>query len=346
MQPLTEVQSFFVTVLGAFESIAAESATEADIQVGGERWRLRFAGQRFQNLYFPALSHLAISTEEFTGVALTVCLWTEEETGYSPLPLPWDWEYRLPHAYHNTFEGDRYSATLLFTGLYIFIDRIDRIALVFVKSLAQLPVWDFASPLRDLIELWFKRTPKSRVHGGAVGSTQGGVLLAGTSGIGKSTTTIACLLAGIGYAGDDSVLVDSESATGYSLYNSGKVLPDNLERLPELRPHVMNVDSMLENKAICFLGEVFPDRMLLQFPVRAIMVPRVTGRPESRLIPASPIAAIRALTPTIFMQTTAATPEDFDKITRFSRSVPCYGLEAGTDLPALVKLITDFLGHD
>ena len=87
-------------------------------------------------------------------------------------------------------------------------------------------------------------------------TASGGVLIAGKSGSGKSTTTLACLTSGLLYAGDDYVLADvAAEPYVHSLYSTAKLVPDNCDRFPQLRPLVSNPDKLDEQKALIYLRE-------------------------------------------------------------------------------------------
>ena len=62
------------------------------------------------------------------------------------------------------------------------------------------------------------------VHAAAVGTDEGALLITGRGGVGKSTTALACLEAGMQFLGDDYVVVglDPEPQV-YRLYGSAKL---------------------------------------------------------------------------------------------------------------------------
>jgi hypothetical protein len=137
--------------------------------------------------------------------------------------------------------------------------------------------------------------------------------------------------------------VDSQRLTVHSLYNSGKVIPDNLFRLPLLIPYIDNANMPADEKSIFYLASVFPEQMMTQFPLRATFVPSLTGKIESQLVPISPIQAMQALAPSTLMQEADPTPREFEKIARIAKTLPCYRLDTGTALDQLTQLIKDFL---
>ena len=67
------------------------------------------------------------------------------------------------------------------------------------------------------------------LHSAAVGTLNGGVLIAGPSGSGKSTTALACQEAGLGFTSDDYVLVSAGGPpTVHMAYSTAKVVRASL----------------------------------------------------------------------------------------------------------------------
>jgi hypothetical protein len=98
-----------------------------------------------------------------------------------------------------------------------------------------------------------------------------------------------------------------------------------------------------EQKALIYLREHFPDSIVRGLPLRAILLPRVTGLPNTKLVKAGGMDAFRAIAPTTLLHLTRATDEAARKISTLCRSLPVYWLEAGTDLPQIPQVITEFL---
>ena len=197
--------------------------------------------------------------------------------------------------------------------------------------------------MRSILHWSLRHDPLQAIHAGAVGNANGGVLIAGKSGSGKSTTTLACLTSGLLYAGDDYVLADiAAEPYVHSLYSTAKLVPDNCDRFPQLRPLVSNPDKLHEQKALIYLRETFPPALSADFPLRAILLPRVTGLPDTKLAKAGAMDAFRAIAPTTLLHLTRATDEAARKISALCRSLPVYWLDAGTDLTQIPQVIAGF----
>ena len=176
-----------------------------------------------------------------------------------------------------------------------------------------------------------------------MGDAAGGVLLTAKGGSGKSTTTMLCAKAGMQFAGDDYCLVDPQTGYLHSLYNSSKLKStEDLARLPDVTGLSRNPDSF-ENggsgKAIYFLSEVWMDRLASGFPLRAILIPSVTGSVDSRLERCSPGDALLAMMPSTVAQLPAADKSDCERLAAFIEKLPAYYLYLGTDVDQIPPLV-------
>jgi hypothetical protein len=84
----------------------------------------------------------------------------------------------------------------------------------------------------------------------------------------------------------------------------------------------------------------------LRFPVCAILIPRLTGRLGTALTPASPAAALKALAPSTLFQLAGAGPAAFQNLAGLIRQIPCYHLEAGTDVSRIPGVIASLLPRE
>ena len=127
------------------------------------------------------------------------------------------------------------------------------------------PYYEVGYPFRTLLHWWLRSRGLQFIHGAAVGTECGGVLLVGKGGAGKSTSAMASILGGLQYAGDDYCVVSLEPyPIVYSLYNTSKLCrEDDIARFPGLAQHVSNPVRSADEKALVYLHELFPDRVSL-----------------------------------------------------------------------------------
>jgi hypothetical protein len=92
------------------------------------------------------------------------------------------------------------------------------------------------------------------------------------------------------------------------------------------------------DKTLIFLGDGSQARLAASAAIRVILLPRHCSRERSRLLPATAPQALLAIAPTSVIGLGVIGGRwGLDLIERLVRAVPAFRLEAGTDLPGLVR---------
>ena len=319
----------------SFDAAAAHvGVIERNILLAGYRIRVEFAGPALVPVIQPAFDHLA---EHDGGQAadLSVCVWDATSTGVRPLPLPADVLHRgeTGPRYHGEDGGIVVHAA---DATLSVLDARRKTALHYLPDANNALWYQKATPLKDIVHAWTSWHDLQLIHAAAVGNHDGGVLIAGVAGSGKSTTSLACLRGGLAYAGDDYVLVDIERAFVHSLYSSAKLEWDNFDRHPEL---FLPANSRADPKALAFLARDVRDRMARGFPLRALLLPTITGREETRAIPTTTARALLGLAPSTMLQMPGHNQQSLGAMARLVDGVPAFQLELGTDLSAIPDVV-------
>ncbi len=306
---------------------------------------LRFAGSALVPLITPALEHLAIPPS--TEPALTICIWESDSSGLDTPPAPpWSWNDYIVRGEVHGYNDDRIHTAFHVNTLSMLDANLD-LGIYWVRSECQLPYYESGSPLLRILHWWMRRHGRQLIHAAAVGSAKGGVLLAGKGGSGKSTTALASINSDLLYSGDDYCLVTADPEPYvYSVYSSGKVNAEDIERFPFLKPALSNADHLDTQKALYFFYKHFPGRISTRFPIRAILLPRVTGSPDTRLkkIPSS--AGLLALAPSTIFQLPGAGDGAFRILADIVKKTPTYILEVGTNLSRISDTILKLLSEN
>jgi len=143
-------------------------------------------------------------------------------------------------------------------GVLSVLDQPRRRAWCWVRDVTALPYYEFAAPLRHLLQWWIVARGGALVHSAAVGTAAGGALIVGPSGSGKSTTALACLEAGLSFAGDDYVLVaPGEPPTVHMAYATAKIVRDALPRHARYCHYFRNL-GRVDEKPMLFMHEAAP----------------------------------------------------------------------------------------
>ena len=335
---------FVETAHACFEEAAgaAGGVVERTFKLGEHRVLLRFAGGQLIPLVVRALAHREVPLD---GKAdLTVCFFDSESTHTPMPPPPWSLEQYTGLGDIEGYNTERVQVTYG-PGVDILqcLDRDRSLALYWSPSYRLIPWWEQVSPLRFILNWWLKDGAFQPLHAAAVGAASGGVLITGPSGSGKSTATLACLDSGLRYAGDDYVLVRTTASPHvYSLYSTAKITADNLHRFPHLAPLISNAERLGTEKALLFLNEHRAAQLSEGFPLRAILIARVSGLRDTAVEPTTAMAALQALKPTMeHMRGTRR--QTLEKILRLVKSLPFYTLLSGTDLTQIPRTISGLL---
>jgi hypothetical protein len=324
---------------------AASGGIDRSYTIAGRPVRLQFAG-KLESLIEPALAHL--STTPSSDVSLTVSIWDSASTGTDAPPLP---EVARPGteelgAIYAAEDGLMRMVYQPGFGALSVLTADARRAFYWLWRADDLPYWEQASPIRQILQWWLASHGVQQVHGGAVGEAQGGVLLVGNPGSGKSTSALASLESELLYAGDDYVAVANEpTPMVYSLYCTAKLEPGHVRRLAHVEPLVANRDRLGTEKAVVNLAGVYAQKLTRGFPLSAILLPTVRGSGKTRLIPVAPSAAMMALAPSTIMQLHTARPDALARMKALVTRVPAFVLELGSDIHQIPVVIEDFLGR-
>jgi hypothetical protein len=294
------------------------------------------------------LAHLIDSTEAgATDVVFNI--WDSASTGVG-VPAP-----PCPRS-HFTDRGDIWgmeSARILSAFHWMecsiaLMDTATLEAIYWVDDAAAMPYWSYASPLRTLLHWALQRFDRQLLHAAVVGTEHGGVLITGKGGIGKSTTALVCLEAGLTYLGDDYVVVALDPVPcAYSLYCTAKLNEDQAERLPGLQK--------LRNPSIGPRGHAEPEKVVFQLypdwkgsighriPLRAILLPVISDQEATSFGPAGEYATQRSAAFTTLSHLPRAGRWSQAFINRVCNALPSFELRLGRDLSAIPSAIQAFL---
>lgn len=352
--------AFFETLADGFSRACARTeAVVRDYRIAGYGVRLRFAGPALLAAITPALAHL--ECPRLASPSFTIDLFDSESTA-APLPflaarfvdllrLRW-WEHLEGRREIKDLNGDRIRSVFhLGPDILSVLDSQRERAVYWVESAASVPYYEKGYPLSVLLNWWLAGRGQYFAHAAAIGLPAGGILLTGKGGSGKSTTTLTCIDSGLRIVGDDYAVIEPQSGIASSLYNTIKLKgPSDVARFPQLERCVSNLDRVGDGdgaeKAMVFLHDHFPHKLLAQMPVRAIFVPRIVDRAETRIVSASQALALKALAPSTVFQLPGNAHGAFRALADMVRRLPTYQIELGHDLSRIPGAIQDFLaGH-
>lgn len=218
-------------------------------------------------------------------------------------------------------------------------------AVFWIKNETDFPWYEQSCPLRNLFHWWFRDFGLQLLHGAAIANSSGGALLLGTSGAGKSTTTLSCLRAGMHLVADDLTLLDMRhrSPELISLYNSIKF--NSAEEAKSLEPFAQLVETTPPQgeKYIGFMHQSRPSLQRIKVPLKAILVNKIGSSDQTTLFEITSGEATKMILAPITEVLLGPMPSDFFSVFRLLKSAPCYVLEAGRDLQTIPPAVANLL---
>jgi hypothetical protein len=319
---------------------SAGGSVDRDFDLADARVRLRFAGQRLAGPMTLPLAHAEADGHQAGAEPdFTVDIWDSESTTVPPPEVRWGNDDYREHGTIRGFFGDGLYAIFQWGSRSLLVLDADRCRGWFwAESASKLGMLDLGSPLRTLFNLWLWRCAPGRqlLHAAAVGRSDGCALIVGSAGAGKSSTALACLDSELMLIGDDyCVARRGDPPVISTLYSSAKADEATLARLPALREMLAPAYTPETEKVILDLNSHVPAKLLASAPLRAVLIPRVTGRPETTSDPCSGGEALAALAPSTMLQLPGSDEDTLAGLREIVGSVPCHRLAVGTD-PSLI----------
>lgn len=357
--------AFYDSVAEGFaRSTARVSTQEYDLSLADFRVRLRFAGPALVPRLLPALEHLVVPADPAAVPDFSIALFDTGSTG-TPLPflsarfiellrLRW-WEHLAGRREIRGLNGARIRSVFhLGPDILSLLDNVRNEAIYWIEDATAIPYYETGYPLSVLLNWWLAGRGRYFVHAATIGRPDGGVLLTGKGGSGKSTTTLACLFSTLGIVGDDYAVVDPARAHAFSLYNSIKLkslrdvgrfpgIADTVSNLARVQAEADSEDSEDGEKALIFLHRYFRERLLLELPLKAILVPRIHAEAKTRITPAPAALALKALAPSTLLQLPGNAHDAFRALVAMVRRIPAYEIALGRDIARIPDQIDQFL---
>ncbi|MCD9623241.1 hypothetical protein [Rhabdothermincola salaria] len=331
-RPAAAAVDEFVDALAECVDRAAGATAEVEtraLDLGGHGLAIRIAGRGLAAILDPALAHAHTAVERQPD--LRIDCWDRAVTGVAPPSPPWALTDFLPTGAVRGHAEDRvrvsYDRWMRMLTVY---DRDRGRAFLHVADADDVPVWVQRSPMRQLFGWWAADHGMALLHAGTVATDHGAVALAGASGSGKSTTTLTCMAAGMGFMGDDACLVDwNPAATATTLFGLAKLEPDAFERMASVRHLAVGGDPsqpLLDPSA----------HIVPHAPLRAVLLVSVADDGVTSLEDVSPSDALHTLVMGSLDEGGATT---LTGLRRVATEFPCRRLRLGSDPAAIVDAV-------
>ena len=309
------------------------------LRLAGRNVLVRIAGEALAGNVRSAFAHLLVDSLN-SEPDLRIDCWDVEASGVTP-DRPSDPASDVAMILKASKDG-RYVGEFREHSSQ-WLDRRERRIVAYTDSASQLNLDERARPFHKMISAWLGDQDVQFVHAGLIESDGHGILFVGNGGAGKSTSSISCLLGGLGYLGDDFVALEErhDRFLGHGLFASCLLDNHHIRRFPDLLPHARNAHHAHEDKMVLYLGEAFASTLASRTRVEALVLPRVVARAATSWRPASRAEALFALAPTSVMFLAKPNAGAFRRLTRLVESIPCYWLELGPDVGNIPHVVRD-----
>jgi hypothetical protein len=339
-----EQRAFFDDVMArTCQAFAAREPIEHVLDVAGVVVQLLFAGPRLEREFMGALAHL--TCEATRQPSATFYVWDSDSTGVDMVPPPCPrsaftdrgdiWGFSST-AVRSAFHWSEFSVNLL--------DVAGGVGVYWIDTADNLPYWTKSAPLRSLFHWLMEEHGRQLVHAAAFGDANGGVLVTGKGGVGKSTTALAALDAGMDYIGDDYLIVGLEPVpTAYALYATAKIEPHQAERFPQIAALAQGPAPAEGEKVVLYLHPARRSQVVRSLPLKWVLTPKFNDGEETRFDAVSPVELHRASAFTSMSQLPHAGIRTHDFIGRLIERVPSRRILLGRDIPGVPRAIKALL---
>jgi hypothetical protein len=305
------------------------------VSLAGRSLSIEATSARAQSAIFPAIAHLAAEPRADGGQTR----WTIVEEGMSwrPRGFAGTGAYRIQNGGFAVVQTDPASFESYRPGVGIELHAAP----------AALAAGDLrAHPACYALAAWLAGPSTQVLHAGAVAYEGAAALVVGASGAGKSTTVLACAMAGAGFLGDDLVLVESGHNAGpvvHCLFATLKLNADSARALGVETWPSLGVTP--KNKAVVAVEHRLRIVRSARIVALIALAPPVVGRPHPAPMRTTEILtsiastalpmACRTGTPAAWLATVAA----------LARQLPAYRLPVSWALDAFGTAVHEIIAQ-
>jgi hypothetical protein len=335
---LIDIETAIERLGPAFADVAArkaDSLVETNYRFAGHTARVRIAGPGLAADVDKSLCYVRAEAE--ATPELTIDVWDDAEVGpLGLLPWPEDADY---HGLISVTEDARYVLNQRPSSV-LLLDRDENHIVGCVRGRNALFQDERARPFHRLVSIWLDDLGIQIIHAGLVAQDGKGLLFAGKSGAGKTTSTIACFLGGLTYLSDDCVALESKAEGGLVAHTFyATFMHDSMELFPSLVPIAHPPNHSFEAKDTVFLQDHETERFGHQVDIAAVVVPKLFDRADTTYRRASTMDAMLALAPSSLWILPASAKHALAKLDEVVTTVPAYWLELGRDIDQTAETV-------
>lgn len=345
---LTHEHERYLADLGAaFDAAVTRTELVAhDLVFAGERIRIEQAGPGLSPVIADALPLEPPASEPPSA---RIRAWDDASTGSRLPEFPWSPTdigrqggiagWNVP-GLRTIYHGDVTQRPDYGFNAFSMYDGTTRSGLFWVSSPERAPWFEHVEPLRPTLHWTLAACDRHMLHAAAVATADGCAILAGRGWAGKTTTTMACVEAGLGFLGDNYVVLSlvDERPYAHALYRNIKLRHASIDLLPDL------AHRRLRPVGDRLVADIDERELVREAPVAVVLVVALTGG-ETRIRRVSATEALLALAPSTIYQLPINDGAALRAMATLLKSVPAYALELGPDPSSAPPVIADAIGR-
>jgi hypothetical protein len=346
----TDISQYLAVTRRVCEQAMGKSRVEVSqtrYRFAGLPVRMRIAGTSLAKYMHNTFAHLSIDDDSDEPAALTIDMWDRSYTGVGCPGVPYVpdstscLDAGLITQYANG-EIIRYERSQSVTCL----DRPANHILSCRHDGDDLALYERSKPFPLMLATWYQDQGIQQLHAALVSRNGDGVLFIGKSGSGKSTCTLACVLADFDYLGDDYVgleMARDDICIGHSYYNGARIDDKHLELFPQLGAHEIKPTCEWDFKSMVLMSDMFPQRMARSTTIKAVVMPHIKDQTHCRFTKASKVETLLNLAPSTLQLPLSAGLNGFTNLMDFIPRMPCFKMEIGTDVEQIPRCVNNIL---
>ncbi|MCF8055642.1 MAG: hypothetical protein K9K37_03270 [Desulfocapsa sp.] len=228
------------------------------------------------------------------------------------------------------------------SGIFSMFDNGNNRGYYYLPKAGQLPFYEKAAPMRMLLHWWCEKSGLALVHAAAIGGDTAGILLAGRSGTGKSTTAIMAARNGFKFLGDDYIVLENKSGpVVHSAYNSVKFRWEMLERVPAAGD--LSLNNQKDEKGYFYLRDHQPDALRRSLPLKAVLLPVISGNQKSYFDRVPQSKGLMGLAASSIFQMPGSGKQTLKTLAAILQGIPVYQMSLGKDNAEIMDALKRFM---
>ena len=195
-----------------------------------------------------------------------------------------------------------------------------------------------------LVEI-LKRRGWYSLHAAGFSENGRAILIPGTSGVGKSTLSVALLRANFDYLSDDMVFLGSrpDGVVARGLVEDVDVSDQTIRFFPELQFLLRSSKSDGFFKKQVRAEEVYGTRVVAEAHPKAIILPRISGKDTSVITQIGSDEAFLEIVPNVLLTEVRACQGHLSVLADLVKQTACYRLDTGQDFDRIPVLLRGLL---